>query len=205
MPTRFALFSLILFVSSALAAEYSNSRINLQPGLWSDTLEMEGPGGDKVVMRDGQASLNGKAVTPPGLSPAELAEQVAASRECLRTPDIPTVNPFVNNLRNDTGDDFSSQSITHIIEATPNKIVYEGEFTSRFMSAEPYSGKGACTTSFEGERSVTSCEITWLTPPHAGKKSKLVQTGTRIATDCPARPFESDAAEDDDAPNKQSP
>jgi hypothetical protein len=177
------------------APTFADTRIAAKPGLWSSEVSMQGPDGSTTVVRDGRMFVNGKDMTPKGLSAADIAEMAAEDRDCLTSSSIPTVEQFVADFQRQGDDEQTSWSNAEIVEATPTKIAFTGQFTSRFMAEKPYTGDTRCDVKISGELIDAVCKITWRTPPHAGKVSTLTSKSKRIAPIC--TPKQADEPEPD--------
>jgi hypothetical protein len=198
----------LVFLVFGLAAmslgAYAETRIAAKPGLWNNESSMQGPDGSTTVFRNGRMYVNGKDMTPAQLTAADIAAMAADAQDCLTTNNIPTVEEFVANFQREGSDEGTTWSEARVIEATANKIVFVGQFTTRFMAEKPYSGDTRCDVSIAGESMDVACNIIWRTPPHNGKVSKLTTKSQRIAPICAPRTDEdadADAAEPADEPN----
>jgi hypothetical protein len=197
----------LCFCFSALAVvslnAHAETRIAAKPGLWTNESSMQGPDGSTTAFRNGRMYVNGKDMTPAQLSAEDIAAMAADAQDCLTTNNIPTVEEFVANFQREGSDEGTTWSEARVIEATANKIVFVGQFTTRFMAEKPYSGDTRCDVKIAGELMDVACNITWRTPPHSGKVSKLTSKSKRIAPICTPKPdSDQDAAETTDEPEE---
>jgi hypothetical protein len=180
--------AVLALAATTAAPTFADTRIAAKPGLWSSEVSMQGPDGSTTVVRDGRIFVNGKDMTPKELSAADIAELAADARDCLTSSSIPTVEQFVADFQRQGDDEQASWSSAEIVEATPTKIAFTGQFTSRFMAEKPYTGDTRCDVKIGGELIDAVCKITWRTPPHAGKLSTLTSKSKRIAPICTPKP-----------------
>jgi hypothetical protein len=173
----------ILCFSAAAAAQPASPKVNIMPGKWADELDFTGPGGDTMQIRKGRSYVNGKDMLAGQLTAQQLRELEANSVHCVIKEEVPTVaqaiNEFMSQMREDN-DSGNSVSNIRLLEATPTKARFEGEFTTQIMTEKPFSGATACTATFAGERTAMECDVTWKTPPYSGKKTKMHFRSIRV-------------------------
>jgi hypothetical protein len=175
----------ILCVCTPAAAQPASPKINITPGKWVDELDFTGPAGDTMQIRKGRSYVNGKDMLAGQLTAQQLRELEANSVHCVTKEEVPTVAQAINDLMNqvrEDGADANSTSTIRVLEATPAKARFEGEFTTQIMTDKPFSGATACTATFAGERTAMECDVTWKTPPYTGKKTKMQFRSMRVGT-----------------------
>jgi hypothetical protein len=179
---KLAFLTWFVLCSVALSAyAQPSAKINVTPGKWADEIDFAGPSGEAVQVRKGRMYVNGKDVFAAQLTPAQLRELEASSFSCFTKEEIPTVQQFIEELQlGGQDDDSPSMTNVKILEASPQKARFESTFTSTFMGEKSFAGTSACTAAFAGNTSNVQCEITWKTPPHAGKKSKMLFKSMRV-------------------------
>jgi hypothetical protein len=179
---KLAFLAWFAFCSVALSAyAQPSATINITPGKWADEIDFVGPDSETVQVRKGRLYKNGKDMFAGQLTPAQLRELEENSFTCFTKEEVPTVQQFIEELQF-VGKDGDSPAMTNvrILEATAQKARFESTFTTAFLSEKPYSGVNVCSATFSGGTSSVQCEITWTTPPHAGKKSKINYKGMRL-------------------------
>lgn len=158
-------------------------KVYIAQGKWSQEVDLNGPAGETVQMRKGRTYVNGKEMLVGQLTPAQLQELENDSYECLKLEDIPTVAQYIDEMvRPFGGDGSDAVKNARVTEATSRAARFEYEFTTTVLSRTPYSGATVCTAKFELSFAETQCEVTWRTPPHAGKKSRFLMRGVRVGS-----------------------
>jgi hypothetical protein len=177
------MFAATLLFCATAASQPGSQKINITPGKWADEMEFTGPAGDTMQIRKGRAYVNGKDMLAGQLTAQQLRELEADSVRCISKEEVPTVAQAIDDFLSQMSDDDdagNSVSNMRLLEATPTKARFEGEFSTQLKTKKPFSGATTCTANFAGERSAMECDITWKTPPHAGKKTKMHFRSARV-------------------------
>jgi hypothetical protein len=175
-------FFVMAGLSVGVAVGAPSSKVNVTPGKWANEVELRGPAGDVVQIRNGRTYVNGKDLLAGQLTAAQLRELENASVDCVTEDEIPTVAEYVEHMAQAAGEPDNALKNLRIIEATPRIARFQYDFISKFMSEEPYTGVALCAAKFESTQIDVQCDITWKTPPHTGKKSKMQFRDKRLGT-----------------------